>query len=165
MKNKKKNITLIKNKSDGFSNDIILNNYHEFLNKNNITDCLLNTFNKVNIDKWRKVIYTEEDYRDYIIDEIDNPEYCCYYTFTDDKLEHTLIFEYIYRPKNCNVKSSSVTINNDKMFYHHSDNSYGTGHYSYLINYDKYWIPMFIDNKNKCTTLLEDLSKYLYIEY
>lgn len=146
---------------DELMSDKILEKYYQFIEDNNITECILNTFNSVKIDKWKKVIYTEEDYEKYYINE-EYPTYCLFYTFTNNAND-TLKFKYEFSPGSWNEHYSNAEINGEELFYTNTDSGYNCGWCKYT--YNKYNIPYWDEKGKYFIDTMKNLSIHLYVKY
>lgn len=143
-----------------FSENAIMNKYNEILLDYNITDCILNDFNHVFVEKWSKTIYTKEDYENYCIDD-NEPSFTLKYTFTSSINNHILLFKYIYTPANHWVQhDSKVFMNNDLVW--ESEFEYPSfGINTYFL--EKYEIKYWNEKGNRKFDIFEHLSDALYI--
>ena len=123
----------------------ILQKYNNFLNKNEITNNILNTFNTVNVE-----IEVNDDY-----------DLCvkCNVTFNNN-LNNKLIINYYFTPDNwCQISNDAYIDNDNNLFYcFNNDSVYSCSYHPDI--YEKYNIPIFCKyNNNARDTLMQKLSE------
>ena len=124
----------------------VLQKYNIFLEKNEINNNILNTFNSAKVE-----IEEDNNYDN-------NYNLCvnCKVIFSNNSNDE-LIMYYCFTPNDWCQISHNACINEEEIFYFGTDSSYNHGYHSNI--YKKYNIPLYCkDDNNKYRTLIDALS-------